>query len=224
MLWSGLEVELWDYVDKPGRWSTDDKLELEVTSAYATYRRNGGDWWAVYKGASRLFHGATPVTIGSIPGLRSARPAIYRRQVRPDLRELIVADAWAEGEAAVVQLLLETVDAVAQFQTHRGVYDTQWEGAYAKLARSGKAEVDAAILKRYRDGPSPYVVWRASQYLELGTPEMTEANRGALRALQRAADKPDGRGGEHAARYLLTKLACSDDFAEERSDVSVSCP
>lgn len=219
MLWGDDEVPLWDYVDRPtSYWTREDELELEVHDAFALYQRNGGGWWAVYKGPAALFHGPKPVEPGAVPDLATVRPELFARQLARGLRAKIVANARAESEAAVVDLLSKTVGVRA----HRG--DKDWVAARDTLSEDGRGKVDEALLTAYRERPSTFVILRASRHLDLSSPELDEPNRAALRELDRAAAVQDSWGEHHTAAELLPKLACRKAFADEREVVfSVRC-
>ncbi len=218
LVWDAHEVSLWDVVKTSEKWSRQDTIELKVNESVALYRRNGKAWSAVYKGRAGLFHGTKPVNPDNVPTLRAARPAIYHRQVRRDLRTLIMADAWADGEDAVVSLLAETVDAKTQ-----GERDAHWAGARTKLSDAARQKVDQALLAAYRNSPSYFVILRAANHLNLDSPGFDEANRAALRALERAAVTKDSWGVHYGAKKLLPKLACSKAFEDERDAVKVAC-
>ena len=218
LVWDAHEVKLWDFVKTPEQWSRQDTLELRVNESVALYRRNGKAWWAVYLRPTGLFHGPKPINPADVPTLRAARPAIYHRQVRPDLRTLIIGDAWADGEDAVVSLLAGTVDA----KTY-GARDAHWAGARAKLPDAARQKVDQALLAAYHKRPSYFVILRAAKHLNLASPGLDEANRAALRALERAAATKDSWGVHYGAKKLLPKLACSKAFEDERDTVKVTC-
>lgn len=220
LTWGDRRVELTDHeADAPPTpWTGDDAVTLKVVEDVAVYQ-HADRWWAVYAGTEGLFHGPAPVDPQAVPPLREVRPALFHRQVRPDLRTLLVADARAEGEDALVALLVGTVDAREHIQGEH-----HWESAWRSLSPAGQAEVDAALARAYRAAPSTFVIKRAAAHLDLAGSAWDDANRAALRALQQAAATEDAWGEHHTARLLLPEIACSDAFAYERAEAAVDCP